>query len=150
MKEGSRRGGGDGRRRHETAFNTRGPRETHVRTAAQCPSIPIRTANAKCKDKTKCWQRFRETLPRSLRVECNTVHPPWKRVWQFLKKWKRILTIWPSSHPPGHLSQRKKDLWPHKHLHAIVHGSSICNSQRLQKVHGKHSGPFRPREATYQ
>lgn len=70
----------------------------------------IRAAKMKNSDNTKCWQECKASLSliHSWR-EWNIVQPPWKVVWQFLKKIERTGSIWLSqSHSWVFISEKWK------------------------------------------
>ena len=53
---------------------------------------------------------------------------------------KYTLTLRPSSHTLGNLSQRNKDLCSDKNLYMIVHSIFICNSLKVGTIRMSSSG----------
>lgn len=58
----------------------------------------------------------------------------WKTVWRSLKRLNTGLPYGPSNPTPRYTPKRKENLYPHKKLYKNVHGSIICDSQKVGTI----------------
>lgn len=96
---------------------------------------PPHTYQGDCNKKTTLERMWRDWDSHTLLWKCNTVHPLWKAVWQFLKKKvKHNFTIQPRHFSPRNLLKRNENTGAHKDLYVNVYSGIIYNSQKLKKL----------------
>ena len=97
-------------------------RKMQVKTAIRDCLTPVRMAMIKMSTDNKCWRGYGEkgTLLHCW-WDCKLVRPPWRTVWEFLKKLKTELPLWYSNPTPRYISRKDKSsdleryVYPHGH-----------------------------------
>lgn len=73
---------------------------------------------------TSAGQAWRTRTLRHCCWEYKMGQPFWQRVWQFLKRVKRV-SIWPNNSTPRHTTKTNQNTCPHKNLYPNINSNTI-------------------------